>query len=78
MFQGLQDTNLARVQATQKYLLNCDHVFIATRISRAVTDATLKSALYDELKRHVPLAWEESGAGNTNFRLAVICTRSEV
>ncbi|KAK6604057.1 hypothetical protein H4I95_05960 [Botrytis cinerea] len=74
---GLQDTNLARVRATQKYLQSCDHVFIATRISRAITDATLKSALYSELKRHVPLAWEESGGTNINFKLAVICTRSE-
>lgn len=74
---GLQDTNLARVRATQKYLQDCDHVFIATKISRAITDATLKSALYDELKRHVPLAWEETGVDNTNFKLAVICTRSE-
>lgn len=53
-------------------------MFIATRISRAITDATLKSALYSELKRHVPLAWEESGGTNINFKLAVICTRSEV
>ncbi|TGO07985.1 hypothetical protein BTUL_0233g00180 [Botrytis tulipae] len=74
---GLQDTNLARVRATQKYLQNCDHVFIATKISRAITDTTLKSALYSELKRHVPLAWEESGGTNINFKLAVICTRSE-
>ncbi|TEY79928.1 hypothetical protein BOTCAL_0040g00200 [Botryotinia calthae] len=74
---GLQDTNLARVRATQKYLQSCDHVFIATRISRAITDATLNSALYGELKRHVPLAWEESGGTNINFKLAVICTRSE-
>ncbi|TGO79010.1 hypothetical protein BELL_0046g00100 [Botrytis elliptica] len=74
---GLQDTNLARVRATQKYLQSCDHVFIATKISRAITDTTLKSALYSELKRHVPLAWEESGGTNINFKLAVICTRSE-
>ncbi|KAF7896904.1 uncharacterized protein EAF01_009307 [Botrytis porri] len=74
---GLQDTNLARVRATQKYLQSCDHVFIATKISRAITDTTLKSALYSELKRHVPLAWEESGGTNINFKLAVICTRSD-
>ncbi|KAF7956008.1 hypothetical protein EAE96_004929 [Botrytis aclada] len=74
---GLQDTNLARVRATQRYLQSCDHVFIATKISRAITDTTLKSALYSELKRHVPLAWEESGGTNINFKLAVICTRSD-
>ncbi|KAF5868070.1 uncharacterized protein Bfra_007265 [Botrytis fragariae] len=67
----------ARVRATQKYLQSCDHVFIATKISRAITDTTLKSALYSELKRHVPLAWEESGGTNINFKLAVICTRSD-
>ncbi|TGO35356.1 hypothetical protein BHYA_0161g00190 [Botrytis hyacinthi] len=67
----------ARVRATQKYLQSCDHVFIATKISRAITDTTLKSALYSELKRHVPLAWEESGGTNINFKLAVVCTRSD-
>ncbi|KAI9642518.1 hypothetical protein NHQ30_009323 [Ciborinia camelliae] len=34
-------------------------------------------ATENTLKRRVPLAWEESGAENINFKLAVICTRSE-
>lgn len=73
---GLQDTNLARVRATQKYLMKCDHVFIVAKISRAITDQSLKSSLYTIIKRHAPLEWEET-AGQ-NFRIAVVCTKSEV
>lgn len=75
---GLHDTNLARVRTTQKYILDCDHVFIVTKISRAITDNTLQSALYSELARHIPLAWEKSGDQGMNLKVAVVCTRSEV
>jgi hypothetical protein len=75
---GLQDTNLARVRTTQKYILNCDHVFIVARITRAVTDNALQSALYSELARHMPLAWEKSGDLGMNLKVAVICTKTEV
>lgn len=56
--------------------MKCDHVFIVAKISRAITDQSLKSSLYTVLTRHVPLEWEES-AGK-NLKLAVICTKSEV
>jgi len=73
---GLQDTNLARVRATQTYLMRCDYVFIVAGISRAITDQSLKSSLYSILSRHVPLEWEESAGGS--MKLAVVCTKSEV
>ncbi|KFY06936.1 hypothetical protein V492_07602 [Pseudogymnoascus sp. VKM F-4246] len=57
---GLHDTNLARVKATQDYLLRCDHIFIVAKISRAITDQSLKSSLYSVLSRHAELEWEES------------------
>ncbi|KFY44996.1 hypothetical protein V494_01204 [Pseudogymnoascus sp. VKM F-4513 (FW-928)] len=57
---GLHDTNLARVKATQDYLLRCDHIFIVAKISRAITDQSLKSSLYSVLSRHAKLEWEES------------------
>jgi len=76
MTLGLQDTNLARVRATQTYLMKCDHVFIVAKISRAITDQSLKSSLYDVLARHVPLEWEESAGKSLN--LAIVCTKSEV
>ena len=73
---GLQDTNLARVRATQTYLMKCDHVFIVANISRAITDQSLKSSLYGVLARHVPLEWEQSGG--KSLKVAVVCTKSEV
>jgi len=73
---GLQDSNLARVKATQDYLMRCSNIFIVAKISRAITDQSLKSSLFSVLSRHVPLEWEESGAKSLN--VAVVCTRSEV
>ncbi|KAH8202846.1 hypothetical protein TruAng_003009 [Truncatella angustata] len=72
---GLQDTNLARVRATQEYLLKCNSILLVTNISRAITDQSLKSSLYKVLSRHIPVAWEESGGKGLN--LAVVCTKSE-
>lgn len=73
---GLQDTNLARVRATQDYLMKCNNIFIVAKISRAITDQSLKSSLFSVLSRHVPLEWEESGAKSLN--IAVVCTKSDV
>ena len=73
---GLQDTNLARVRATQRYLMKCDNIFIVAKISRAITDQSLKASLYSILARHAPVEWEESGGKSLN--LAVVCTKSEV
>ncbi|OBT81787.1 hypothetical protein VE02_09856 [Pseudogymnoascus sp. 03VT05] len=57
---GLHDTNLARVKATQDYLLRCNYIFIVAKISRAITDQSLKSSLYSILSRNAELEWEES------------------
>ncbi|CAG9951905.1 unnamed protein product [Clonostachys rosea f. rosea IK726] len=46
---GLQDTNLARVRATQDYLMKCSNIFVVAKISRAITDQSLKSSLYSVL-----------------------------
>lgn len=73
---GLQDTNLARVRATQTYLMRCDHVFIVANISRAITNQPLQSSLFDVLNRHVPVEWENF-AGK-RLKVSVVCTRSEV
>ncbi|RDW73267.1 hypothetical protein BP6252_07174 [Coleophoma cylindrospora] len=72
---GLQDTNLARVRATQEYLTKCDNIFIVANISRAISDQSLKSSLYSALSCHVSEEWEES-AGKS-YNLAVICTKSD-
>ncbi|KAH7316951.1 hypothetical protein B0I35DRAFT_434291 [Stachybotrys elegans] len=72
---GLHDTNLARVRATQDYLIKCDNIIIVAKISRAITDQSLKSSLFHVFSQHVPAEWEQSGA--QNFKVAVVCTRSE-
>ncbi|KAL8365133.1 hypothetical protein RB595_004106 [Gaeumannomyces hyphopodioides] len=72
---GLQDTNLARVRATEDYLMKCNNIFIVANISRAITDQSLKSSLYSVLSRHVPMAWDEvAGKG---LKVAVVCTKSD-
>ncbi|KAH7190559.1 hypothetical protein BKA60DRAFT_626321 [Fusarium oxysporum] len=72
---GLQDTNLARVRATQDYLMKCDNIIIVAKISRAITDQSLKYSLFYVLSRHMPTEWEDSGAKRLN--VAVVCTKSE-
>ncbi|EAQ83066.1 hypothetical protein CHGG_10884 [Chaetomium globosum CBS 148.51] len=65
----------ARVRATHDYLLRCHHILIVAKISRAITDASLKSSLFSVLSRHVPLEWEETGA--KSLKIAVVCTGME-
>ncbi|KAH8897592.1 hypothetical protein GQ53DRAFT_637825 [Thozetella sp. PMI_491] len=72
---GLENTNLARVKNIQEYLMRCKNVFIVTAISRAVTNQSLNSSLYQVLSKHMPLEWADSGG--KGFNLAVVCTRSE-
>ncbi|KAG8670948.1 hypothetical protein FPOAC1_004183 [Fusarium poae] len=72
---GLQDTNLARVRATQDYLIKCDTIIIVAKISRAITDQSLKSSLFYVLSRHMPIEWEQSGTQKLN--VSVVCTKSD-
>ncbi|CEI60224.1 unnamed protein product [Fusarium venenatum] len=72
---GLQDTNLARVRATQDYLIKCDTILIVAKISRAITDQSLKSSLFYVLSRHMPMEWEHSGTQKLN--VSVVCTKSD-
>ncbi|CAG9981490.1 unnamed protein product [Clonostachys byssicola] len=46
---GLKYMNLARIRSTQDYLMKCSNIFVVTKISRAVTDQSLKSSLYSIL-----------------------------
>ncbi|KAF2104448.1 hypothetical protein NA57DRAFT_70653 [Rhizodiscina lignyota] len=72
---GLRDTNLAKVRATERYLLKADHVFIVAKISRALSDQSLKSSLYAALAQHIPQEWNDS-AGQS-LSVSVVCTRTE-
>ncbi|OBT72960.1 hypothetical protein VF21_08477 [Pseudogymnoascus sp. 05NY08] len=72
---GLHDTNLARVKATQDYLARCDHIFVVARISRVITNGSLKSSLLSIVSKHASLEWDE--ARGKGMKIAVICTNSE-
>lgn len=72
---GLRDTNLARVRATERYLLKADHIFIIAKISRAISDQSLKSSLYTALAQHIPHEWNDSAGRFLN--VSVICTKTE-
>lgn len=72
---GLRDTNLARVRATEQYLLKADHIFIIAKISRAISDQSLKSSLYTALAQHIPNEWNESAGSFLN--VSVVCTKTE-
>ena len=67
-------SNLARVKATEDYILGADHIFIVAKISRVVSNQSLKACLHT-VRRHVPNEWEEHGAKRLN--ITVVCTRAE-
>ena len=68
--------NLAKVQATEGYLLNSDHIFVVGEIGRAVTDRSLRSNVFAALKQHIPYEWEKKGLSQLN--VTIVCTHSEV
>ncbi|OBT59443.1 hypothetical protein VE04_00611 [Pseudogymnoascus sp. 24MN13] len=72
---GLHDTNLARVKATQDYLLRCDHIFVVARISRAITNQSLKSSLLSVVSKHA--GQELDGSRGESMKIAAVCTNSE-
>lgn len=57
--------NLARRTITERFLLECDEIFVVCNIGRAVTDAGVESVF--ELARQANLS-----------NVGVICTRSDV
>ncbi|KAH7032663.1 uncharacterized protein B0I36DRAFT_361443 [Microdochium trichocladiopsis] len=71
---GLQDTNLARVRASQKYITHCDQILVVAQIGRAITDDSLHSSLKDIIKQHMATELESTAR---RPRVAVVCTRSD-
>lgn len=66
--------NLAKVKATEEYLLRTDHIFIVASIDRAVSNVSLKESLLGALRQHMPNELDEQGPA---LPVTVICTRSE-
>ena len=73
---GLHDNNLAKVRATEQYILSCDHIFVVGKISRAISDQSLKSSLFTAIKQHIPYEWDKEGLNR--LKATIVCTRSEV
>jgi len=73
---GRSDTNTARIKAGQMYLKTCDCVFVLSNISRAVTDDSLKSSVYEMLAQEMPLEWEMNRG--ERLQVTVICTKTDV
>jgi Dynamin family len=68
---GLQDTNVARVKATESYLFRCDHFFIVANISRCMTDQSLKTSLLHVLTKHMPIDPKRPP------RFSIVCSKSD-
>src|ERR1700761_5226018 len=71
---GLQDTNLARVKATERYLFQCDHFFVISNISRILTDQNLKTSLIQVLSKHMLL---DSISGKQHPKFTIVCTKAD-
>ena len=61
---GLRDSNSARRNITERYLLHCNEIFVVCSISRATTD--------DGVKTVINLA-KQAKLSNVSF----VCTRSD-
>lgn len=61
---GLRDLNSARRIITERFLLECDEIFVVCNIGRAVTDAGVESVF--ELARQARLS-----------NVGIVCTRSD-
>ncbi|KXJ86843.1 hypothetical protein Micbo1qcDRAFT_139663 [Microdochium bolleyi] len=72
---GTQDTNLARVQATERYMMHCDCVLVVADISRAITDKSLETSLFQAMDKHGSVGTGPS-AGKSN--VIVVCTKSDI
>jgi Dynamin family len=71
---GLEDTNLARIKAAESYLFRCDHFFVITEASRAITDQSLRSSLLHVLTKHISL---DSKSDKQNPKFSIVCTKSD-
>jgi energy-coupling factor transporter ATP-binding protein EcfA2 len=83
---GLQDTNAARVKATESYLFRCEHFFIISNLSRIMTDKSTKDSLLHVLSKHISLKSTTSEslkkgsskmAKKTSLKFSIVCTKSD-
>lgn len=72
---GFGDTNLARVRATQQYLMRCDHLFMLTKITRAITDESLQSIIEKSMEKYASIDLKANA--RSQLALSIVCTHSE-
>jgi len=65
LIQGLRDLNSARRNITERYLLECDEIFVICPIGRAITDEGVMNVV--ERARQARLS-----------NISIICTMSDV
>lgn len=61
---GISDTNELRVDATQQFLMECDHLIVVARAGRVTTDTVVRSILQKYGTSH-------------NGNVMVVCTKSD-
>ena len=62
---GLRDSNIARRNITERYLLHCNEIFAICNIGRATTDVGVKAVI--RLARQARLS-----------NVGIVCTKSDV
>ena len=67
-YTGYRDVNLARVKATERYLLMCDEVFIVANINRVLSNKTVETSIKQWLG-NVPDPYKNA---------VIVCTHADV
>ncbi|KAH7024424.1 uncharacterized protein B0I36DRAFT_331391 [Microdochium trichocladiopsis] len=71
---GLQDSNGTPVRTVTDYLAGCDHLFMVSRIHRAVTDDTLWQSITKAISDYAPSKWETV---SDKMNLTIVCTMAD-
>jgi hypothetical protein len=67
---GIRDANAARARVAERYLQNCNQIWVVAPIKRAVDDGTAKDLMGEQFKRRLLM---DGQYGNVSF----ICTQTD-
>jgi hypothetical protein len=67
---GVKDANAARAKVSEKYLQNCNKIWVVAPIKRAVDDGTAKELMGEQFKRRLLM---DGAYGSVSF----ICTQTD-
>jgi len=71
MLLGFHDSNLARVKAAEKYMYNCDEIFVVASSQRVISNQNVEKIF----KTSLGYNWNSS---RPSQGLSLVCTYSEV